>query len=355
MTELFGRDYTPDELRQLTETMATIAGVRTYTVDEGRQRGMRVADVYTGSGFRFQVLIDRGMDIWATEHAGVPLAWVHPALGGPELYESQGDGWLRTFGGGLVVTCGLKNAGHAKEINGEPLGLHGRISNSSAQRTRLTEEWRGDDYVIELQGQTRSSVLFGENLLLTRTISTKLGSNSLVIEDTVRNEGFRDTPFEILYHCNFGFPVVSPASELLVNDERVTPRDDAARAGLSEHAKFDAPDPGYAEQVFFHAPRVGPDGFVRAAIVNRELDFGAFMKYRAAELPALTQWKMMGAGDYVCALEPTTYWETLDAASSQQAAGHLGPGEEINFRIEIGVLPNAEAIQKLEQEMGSRA
>lgn len=352
MPNLFGKEYTPAELRQLTETMSTVAGVRQHEFTDGRQRGIRAADVYTGSGFRFQVLIDRAMDIWATEFAGKPVAWIHPALGGPDLYEPLGNGWLRTFGGGLVVTCGLKNAGHPRPEGDENLGLHGRISNSRAENVSVTEGWHDEEYLIEIQGQTRQSVLFGENFLLTRKISTRLGDTSLVLEDNVRNEGFHNSHFEILYHCNFGFPVVSPASELLVDDEWVKPRDETARAGISDYAQFDAPDPNFAEQVFFHNPRVASDGLVRAAIVNRDLQFGAYIAYRAVELPCLTQWKMMGAGDYVCALEPTTYWETMsptqdDSGDSKQ----LAPGEEVNFKLEIGALPDAEAIQEFERSI----
>ena len=51
-------------------------------------------------------------------------------------------------------------------------------------------------------------MLFGENLLLTRTISTRLGANQFTLKDVVRNEGYRSTPHIMLYHCNFGFPVV---------------------------------------------------------------------------------------------------------------------------------------------------
>ena len=39
----------------------------------------------------------------------------------------------------------------------------------------VTDEWRGDDYVLEIEGQARQAVLFGENLLLTRKISHPAG------------------------------------------------------------------------------------------------------------------------------------------------------------------------------------
>ncbi len=193
--------------------------------------------------------------------------------------------------------------------------------------------------MLAIEGQARQSVLFGENLLLTRRIVTRLGASSFTIEDTVCNDGFRATPHMILYHCNFGFPVVSPDSELVLDNAGATPRDEAARRGLERHTRFDPPAADFAEQVFFHQPRAGADGFARAALVNRVLNFGAYVRYRAAELPCFAQWKMMGAGDYVCALEPANYWETpRHQLRAEGRLRFLQPGEEVHYRLAIGVL-----------------
>jgi hypothetical protein len=324
--------------------MAQIAGVRMMELSDGKARGMRGAEVYTGSGFRFQVLIDRAMDIGYAEFQGKPLAWVHPALGGPDQYEPEGYGWSRTWGGGLVTTCGLTFFGHPEEDAGEKLGLHGRIAHIPAAKVKVTEEWRGDDYVLEITGETRQVVLGAENLLLTRKISTSMGARSLVIEDTVRNDGFLPTPHMILYHCNFGFPVVNPSSELEIDDESVRPRDERAEKGFAIHTKFEEPQPGFPEQVFFHKPRVGTDGYSQAAIINRDLDFGAYIRYRAAELPYLAQWKLMDAGGYVCALEPANQWETPRKKLREEGRlRFLQPGEEVNYRVEIGVVSERNA------------
>jgi hypothetical protein len=339
-------------LRRLVGDMAQVAGIRLVELADGRARGLRAADVYTGSGFRFQVLVDRGLDLGAADHAGRPLAWLHPALGAPALHEPGGIGWLRTFGGGLVTTCGLDHFG-APDPEGEGHGLHGRASHLPAENLRLRQEWQGDDYVLEVEGATRQSRLFGENLRLERRIATRLGASSLVLEDRVRNEGFRPAPLAVLYHCNFGFPVVSPGSELVVRDRAVRPRDAAAEAGLAEHLRFPPPEPGFAEQVFFHAPRVGPDGFAAAAIVNRPLGFGAFVRWRAAELPVLAQWKMAGEGEYVCGLEPSTH-EMRPTRREQRENGSLrdlAPGESVSFRLEIGALPDADAVRGFENTL----
>src|SRR5262245_28736766 len=127
MPLLFNRQYTPLELKQLAGDMTQLAGVRLVEYQEGRARGLRAAQVWTGSGFRFEVLLDRGMDIGAAGHQGRALAFQYPGLASAPYYEPRGAGWARTWGGGLMTTCGITFFGQAENDNGEELGLHGRI------------------------------------------------------------------------------------------------------------------------------------------------------------------------------------------------------------------------------------
>jgi hypothetical protein len=347
---LFGTDYEPADLRRLVGSEAQVAGIRLVERADGRTRGMRAAEVYTGSGFRFQVLIDRGLDVGPAEDAGRPLAWMHPALGSAALHEPRGIGWLRTFGGGLVTTCGLTHFGAPDDEGPEGFGLHGRASHLPAENLRIRQEWREGRFVLEIEGETREGRLFGDHLRLARRISTHMGASSLTLEDRVTNEGFRPAPLAVLYHCNLGFPVVSPDSELLVNDGKVWPRDDEARGGFDAHRRLEPPQDGYAEQVFFHEPRPDATGFSAAAVVNRSLEFGAFVRWRAAELPVLAQWKMMGPGEYVCGLEPSTHVmaPTRRELREQGLPREIGPGETVDLRLEIGALPDVGAITAFE-------
>jgi len=350
---LFGRPAGREELRRLVGTEAQVAGVRLVELADGRARGMRAADVYTGSGLRFLVLIDRGLDIGAAEHAGRPLAWQHPALGGPALFEPGGAGWLRTFGGGLLTTCGHIHIGAPDEDEDERHGLHGRASHIPAENVRIRQEWREDDYVLEIDGEVYEGRLFGAGLRRHRRIFTALGSSSVGIEDRVVNVGFRPAPLAVLYHCNFGYPVVSPDSELVLSAEETVPRDDEARHGIDRHRSLESPREGFAEQVFFHRPRPDASGSALAGIVNRSLGFGAFVRWRLHELPVLTQWKMMGAGEYVCALEPATH--RLAPRRELRETGALAellPGAAVSFRLEIGALPDPETVALFQARLG---
>lgn len=339
MPTLYGKNWTADELLRLVGTPEQLAGIRLVEYSDGKARGLRAAEVWTGSGFSITIWLDRGMDIGPAQYAGKPLAFLHPALGTPAQFEPEGEGWLRTFGGGLLTTCGLTHFGPPDQENGKTFGLHGRAAHLPAQNISTHSGWVGDQYRLEVIGQVQQAVIFGENLLLTRRISTFLGATSLKIEDRLENIGFRPAPAMLLYHCNFGFPVVSPDSILEIDDESVTPRTEVARAGLADHTRFSQPDVAYSEQVFFHTPRPDSSGFASVKIHNPVLGFGAFIRYRSAELPVLTQWKMMGAGDYVCGLEPgTSHLAPRQVLRQEGALKDLQPGESLEFRLEIGVV-----------------
>lgn len=376
MPTLYNRHYTPLELRQFAD-ISQLAGIRLVEYQEGKTRGLRVAQVYTGSGLRFEVLLDRALDIGAVEHSGRAISWTYPALGAPQYFDPHTYGWVRTFGGGLVTTCGLDFFGQPENDNGQELGLHGRIAHTPAEQVAVTTEWRaasahtpsesdairadaasaasartslepgairadaasGDDYVLEISGRARQAAIFGENLVLTRRISTKLGANSFSMRDTITNEGFRAAPQMILYHVNFGFPVVSPDSEVLLDKESVRPRDARAEKGFGRQNHFENPELDYPEQVFFHKPRADAQGYARGSIVNRALHFGAYVKWKLDGLPCLGQWKLMQAGEYVCALEPANYWETSRAKLREEGRlKMLQPGESVEYELEFGAL-----------------
>ncbi len=357
MPTLFGHAFTRAELAQLGGDMSQFAGVRLGELADGFERGIRTADVRTGSGFEFTVLADRGLDLGPASFNGAPLAWRSSAAHAhPAFYEPEGLGWLRGFGGGLMTTCGLTDYGSPCEDEGKTLGLHGRASYLPATHLAYGGDWHGDEFELWVSGQVRQAAVFGENLTLRRRLSAWAGGSYLTVDDTVTNEGYETVPHMLLYHCNLVFPVLSPGSELLIADAEVHPRDAACAEGLPQHRRFDPPTTSYAEQVFYHVPKLDQAGDARAALVNRTFGggrgLGVYLRWRAAELPWLVQWKMMGQGLYVSGLEPATNWTTGRAA--ERAASRLRflePGESRSYRLEIGVLASQAEIAAFEQTL----
>lgn len=349
MANIFGKKWTRQALLAHVGDIAQIAGVRLAELSDGPGRGVRIAEFYTGSGFEFTVLLDRGLDIHDASLKGTPLAFTS-ALGPshPAFYDPAGTGWLRNFHGGWLNTCGLTNVGVPGEDALGAFGMHGFASNLPARLIGYGGEWRSDDYEIWVEASLRETAFFGVNLQLTRRISALLGQSELQITDRVENFGDDEAPFMLLYHCNFGFPVVAAGSRLVVNQKSVQPRDAAAKPGLGSHLEMDPPQAGYAEQVFFHQLNADEHGFVTAAVVNDAIALAGTVCYRQAELPNLIQWKQMGRGTYVLGLEPANCLVLGRAAERQRGTLQmLQPGESREMVLRLGAVEGLEAIRAL--------
>ncbi len=348
MPHLYKRTWTQQELQGYVGDVSQMGGVRMFTLDEGSERGVRAAELRTAAGLRFTVYLDRGMDIGPAEYMGIPLAWISPTgPAAPSFYESQGFGWLRTFHGGLLSTCGLTQIGPPVEDNGEQLGLHGRISHIPARQLSQGDGWDGDAYAFWIEGRMREVSVFGHDLLLQRRITARLDEARLTIEDRVTNMGAIVAPHMILYHVNLGFPLLQAGSRLVAPSQEVIPRDEPAALGLADYARFQSPTPGYAEQVFFHRLRAESDGLVRVVLVNDTLKLGLQLKYRQKELPEFTQWKQMGWGPYALGIEPSNSRPVGRAAVRQRGElVEMAPGEQHNYLLELSVLTR-EQIEKL--------
>ncbi|MER3487081.1 MAG: DUF4432 domain-containing protein, partial [Chloroflexota bacterium] len=111
MPTLWGEEFSRRELMRRIGELEQVAGVRLVTLSDGTERGVRVLEFRTGTGFAFDVLVDRAFDIGRCELRGRALGWQSGVgFAGPWYAEQGGLGWLRTWGGGLLTTCGLEHA-----------------------------------------------------------------------------------------------------------------------------------------------------------------------------------------------------------------------------------------------------
>jgi hypothetical protein len=122
----------------------------------------------------------------------------------------------------------------------------------------------------------------------------------ITVSDEITNLGFQEEEIAVLYHCNFGYPLISEKAHLeLPEDRKTSPRTAFAATGLGRETTFDAPTPGEEERVFFHENMEH-----KAAVVNEALHTRMDMTW-SETLPILAHWRSMASSDYVCALEPT--------------------------------------------------
>ena len=210
-------------------SMQQLAYARRIRYEEGRAAGMRAIEVKNGD-VRFVAMEDKALDVSEFEYRGVSLGFLSkPGLNGRNPFDTLSDDVVRSIMGGMFFTCGFENIGAPyTDAEGKRYPLHGRIRTSPAEHVRADAGWEGDDYAVTLSGEVREAELFGENLVLRRTVSSRLGEASIAVADEVVNEGFTPQPMMFMYHCNVGWPLLSESAEIVIPSIRVAPRDEAA-------------------------------------------------------------------------------------------------------------------------------
>src|SRR5882672_11116957 len=137
MPPVRGKAMARRDLMRRVGRLDQVAGVRLVTLGDGIERGVRVLEFRTGTGYAFDVLVDRSLDVGRCELNGRALAWLSPTgVVGPWFAEPMGLGWFRSWGGGMMVTCGLDHTllGGVDDASNfhqlvrptEEYGLHGR-------------------------------------------------------------------------------------------------------------------------------------------------------------------------------------------------------------------------------------
>lgn len=343
--QLYQRAWTRRELEARVGRIEQIGGVRRLRLAEGPEAGVEQIQIRTGSGLAYTISPERGLDISLAEFGGVPISWqasngdVHPAY-----FDDRGYKWLRTAAGGLLMTCGFTQAGGPSEDNGEELGLHGRAHHLAARHVGVVADWEGDEYVMRVRGVVEETRIFGEFIRLTREITSTLGSNRISIVDHYENLAFVPTPLMLLYHFNFGFPLLTEATQIAFPSQAVEPR-------LPEHPmegydRWDAPDPHYAERVYLHKALVSDtQNWASATIYNPDfpLPAGATpvtvrLSWDTTTLPNLVQWRMAGAGAHVLGIEPANCHVNGRAASRESnSLVMLEPGARYTCKLELNI------------------
>lgn len=344
MVNLYGQQWNRRELEARVGRVEQIGGLQRLKLTEGFEAGVEQVQVRTGAGLTYYVTLSKGLDISLAEFGGTPLSWqsangnAHPAY-----YNEAGTGWLRTASGGLLMTCGLTQAGRPNTDNGEALGLHGRIHHAPACQVSTEAEWVNDSYEMRVKGVVEETRIFGERLRLTRQIHSRLGENAIAIFDTVENAGFEPTPHMILYHFNFGFPLLTPGTMLEFPSNRVTPRDEGVP--LAGYDRWELPQPGYSERVYRHTDLSTKDGWATARVINPAFPLpggpqrlAVHLRWKTDTLDRFVQWKMAGQGVHVLGIEPANCHTSGRAAERQNnTLTFLAPGEARHYELQLNI------------------
>jgi hypothetical protein len=268
-----------------------LIAVTESTTSEGRVIDVRVED-----GIEARILPDRGFDIGDAWFRGRRISWLSP------LGETRWRGdFASSFGGGLVVTCGMRNVGAPSE--GHP--QHGTYSSLPAGNVRID--------VLEDRAVARARVVDaivpGSTLEVDREIVLDGGVR---ITDVTRNTGSASEGAPILYHCNLLWSAVE------TDADDVVPRDEDAAAG--DWRRLGPPGP---ERVY---ERIG----ATEAILTNET---TRIRIRA-DLPRMWQWIHPSYG--VLGIEPANC--SVLGRGHDRAEGRLPvlePGQERTTTVNI--------------------
>lgn len=112
----------------------------------------------------------------------------------------------------------------------------------------------------------------------------------------------------MIYHANYGAPLLEAGAVCLAPVHRVIPLNDHAAKSVMNYATYDGPTAGFVEQVFCLHPLVDAAGRTLIALANKARDRAVSMSFAVKELPCVTLWKNTASeGDgYVTGLEPGT-------------------------------------------------
>ena len=325
----------------------------------GRSDGVDVVEVDNGA-MRFTVLPTRGMGLWKATCGEVELGWNSPAKGPANpafvpLWEPSGLGWLDGFDE-LIVRCGLESNG-APEFNENGsvrYPLHGKIANTPAHKVEVTAD--GDSGEISVTGIVHETRLFFNKLQLATTYTTKIGQPGFTVTDTVTNLWAEPSELELLYHINFGVPLLSQGAKAVIPVARMAPRDTVGVENLGEWDTYGPESPGTPEAVFFFELATDAQGNTQTLLKSADGKQGVSLAFSKTQLPFFTLWKNRQAATdgYVTGFEPAINFP--NAKSTEKAAGRvvtLAPGESRSFEIELTAYGDAEGVSAAEQAVAA--
>jgi galactose mutarotase-like enzyme len=337
------------------------AAVKRRTLHGGVREGVDTIEIDNGK-FRFVVVPTRGMGLWKAWLGKTEIGWQSPVKGPvhPQfvpLGDPSGLGWLEGFDE-LMCRCGLESNG-APDMgpNGVPkYPLHGRIANRPAHHLEVAAD--SDSGEIAVTGTVDETRFLFQKLRLKATYRTKAGQNGLTIVDEVTNLSGDSAELQLLYHVNFGPPILDPGAHVVVPAKRVVPRDARAAEGISSWDSYPNEQAGFAEQVYFFELAADRDGKTQVLLKNAHSNMGVSLRYSTKQLPYFTLWKntQTMADGYVTGLEPGTNFPNPRSFEGQQGrVVKLKPGETVKFEVAMDILGDSAAVAATEKEIAKIA
>ncbi|MCS7467123.1 aldose 1-epimerase family protein [Stieleria sp. ICT_E10.1] len=341
--------------------------VEKKTLHGGKQEGVDLITIDNGV-LQIDVIPTRGMSVYEVRSGDMRLGWdspvediVHPAL--IDLESRGGLGWLEGFNE-WMVRCGLEFAGHpgtdefedgAGGTTTRDLTLHGKIGNIPASEVEVIID-SAAPHRIRVRGIVYEKFFYGPKLKLVTEVSVVPGQDSFRIDDTVENLGAQEQEFQIIYHANFGAPLLGPGATVHAAVKSLAPMDAHAAESIDGYATYLPPTAGFVEQVYLVEPLTDEHNRTGAVLQNAAADRAASMHWSAEQLPYLTIWKNTAATEdgYVTGIEPATGYPYNRKV--ERAAGRvpkLSPGQKRQFTLDIGLHRGKDNVKAVVEQIQS--
>lgn len=325
----------------------------------GLSEGVIGISVRTGK-LNFTVLPTRGMGIWKAKLVGdeevSSIGWESPVRGPVHpkfvnVYEPSGLGWLDGFDE-LFVRCGLQSNGAPefdKETGRLTYPLHGLIGNRPAHEVTLTVD--SDAKTIKLVGVVEETRFHFIKLRMTSTITAKFDGTSIHVQDEITNFSTKPAEIQMLYHINFGAPLLDAGSSCVAPVKKLVPRNAHAATGIENWNSYGPPQEGFEEQVYFFEMLSDENKQTRTLLKNAHGRRGVSIKYSPDQLPCFSLWKNTAplSDGYVTGLEPGTNFPNPRSFEGEHGrVVKLAGGESHTLAVEMEIHGSAEEVAAAE-------
>ncbi len=321
-----------------------VCGVEEVILAKGKGKGMTLLQVKNGRGLEITLSPDRCMDIARITFKGDNIGYFSPCgYVAPQFYDKEGSGFLKSFTAGFMTTCGIGAVGSPCVDNGETLPLHGTIANAPCESYSYYE----NEEEIVITGTVRDAAIFFSSYLLVREIRISKLKNIFTINDNVKNIGNAKAPCMLLYHVNFGYPILSENAKVYIPHKEAKARDSHAEDNFESRLVMEKPQENYQECCYYYDVSE-KDDTASVGIFNPDINKGAKLSFKKDSLPCFTEWKMMGNREYVLGLEPGNCTPCgRDVIRKQGKLVELKPDEEYKTELCIEFLENEEELKCL--------
>jgi len=250
--------------------------------------------IETPDGIALTAIPDRALDLYDLHFKGQALSPVKTgaALSPRHFKEDGAAGFSGNFFAGMMTTCGLIQAGRPCKEDGRSFGLHGCISNTSAESVHIHD----DEDALRVHAVMHERHPEGEHMRLERTLSVFHQGGRIELHDRITNLGETETPYMVMYHVNFGAPFLDPALRISGRFFSAENRDTGLPAaeeellavcprGAWEKEKVFYTRPDWAQGFLLENPKLGVR--VRLSAEGDGLDHGGVWQNYVDDLYAL--------------------------------------------------------------------